>query len=309
MNLTINELCNQYFDYLEIKSKPQTLRTVKSRCKNYILSFFEQKKVSDITRLDILQWQQYILNKNFSFRYNRCLYSTLTSIFNFGCLFYDLEKNVAKEVGNFNNINDTSNSNIDFWTLEEYQKFSKVVDDQVYKVLFDFLYFTGCRIGEVLALNFKDFENETVLINKTITKEFYNGKRLITTPKTKKSIRKIKLDSYLCSQINGLREHYITTFQNYNDEFFIFGGNKPLAPTTITKKKNKYCKLANVKQIRIHDFRHSHATLLLHEQMPILAISTRLGHSNHATTLNTYSHVMKEDEIKVINTLNNLRIA
>ena len=78
-----------------------------------------------------------------------------------------------------------------------------------------------------------------------------------------------------------------------------------MARTTIKSKKDHYEK-AKVKKIRIHDFRHSHASLLLSWNIPISVISKRLGHSDISMTLKVYSHLMPLDEEKAINTLNNL---
>ena len=89
----------------------------------------------------------------------------------------------------------------------------------------------------------------------------------------------------------------------------MFGDTKPLSPSTIERYKNKYCKIANVKQIRIHDFRHSHATLLIYNNVPIQDISKRLGHANVSTTLDVYTHVIEDKEKRVINTLNKIRLS
>lgn len=93
---------------------------------------------------------------------------------------------------------------------------------------------------------------------------------------------------------------------NFDDDWFVFGGIKPLSPTTIARKKDNYCKEAGVKKIRIHDFRHSHVSLLISKGVPITAISKRLGHSNIEMTFNTYAHLIPEDEIKTINVLDDL---
>ena len=66
-----------------------------------------------------------------------------------------------------------------------------------------------------------------------------------------------------------LKEYYTRELKKFNDNLFVFGANKPLAPTTIERRKNKYCEMAGVKQIRIHDFRHSHASMLLSANIPI----------------------------------------
>ena len=102
-----------------------------------------------------------------------------------------------------------------------------------------------------------------------------------------------------------MKESY-QKYEGFNDDWYIFGGIKPLAPTTIGRKKDRYSALAGVKKIRIHDFRHSHAFLLLSFGVPITVISQRLGHSDINMTLNTYSHLMPRDEDKAINMINTL---
>ena len=74
----------------------------------------------------------------------------------------------------------------------------------------------------------------------------------------------------------------------FSDEWYIFGGIKPLAPSTIGRRLKKYCELAGVKKIRIHYFRHSHASLLLSPGVPITVISQRFGHFDINMILNIY---------------------
>ena len=133
-----------------------------------------------------------------------------------------------------------------------------------------------------------------------------DNKHIINTPKTNKSIRQVKLDDELISKLNELKEFY-KGFVDFNDDWFIFGWLNPLSPSTIGRKKDKYCKLAEVKKIRIHDFRHSHASLLLSMNVPITVISERLGHSDINMTLNTYSHMIPKDEDKAVNILNQIK--
>ena len=88
----------------------------------------------------------------------------------------------------------------------------------------------------------------------------------------------------------------------------MFGAIKPLSPSTIERKKNIYCKIANVKQIRIHDFRHSHCTILISKGIPINIVSERLGHSNISMTLDNYTHILNKDKKRVLKTLFLLRL-
>lgn len=103
-------------------------------------------------------------------------------------------------------------------------------------------------------------------------------------------------------------EYYKKNYPNYNEDFFLFGGNKPISTTTLERKKNEYCKLAGVKQIRIHDLRHSHATILYNKKVKVKTIQERLGHADISTTLNTYVHTDIKEQKRLIKKINLLRM-
>ena len=113
----------------------------------------------------------------------------------------------------------------------------------------------------------------------------------------------IKLDKRLKKDILDLKKNYL----GCNDDYFIFGGIKPLAPTTVNRYKLKACQKANLRPITLHQFRHSHATLLANNNVLINEVSRRLGHSNVSITLNTYVHTDLSQEKRVYKTLNSLR--
>ena len=77
--------------------------------------------------------------------------------------------------------------------------------------------------------------------------------------------------------------------------------------TAVTRRKNIYCEKANVKKIRLHDLRHSHATLLLSNNVPITVITQRLGHADTNMTLNTYSHLITKDIDRAVELINNIK--
>ena len=83
---------------------------------------------------------------------------------------------------------------------------------------------------------------------------------------------------------------------------------RPLSPTSINRRKEKACNLANIRKIKLHEFRHSHATLLLNKGIVIHDISKRLGHSDVSTTLNIYTHSIDKQQKRVTRTLNLLRL-
>lgn len=302
-NITFQELYEVY-----IKHKKQTLKaksyvTNKNIFQKHILPYFKHFKISKISNKDYINWKEEILKKGFSYKYNSSIHICMVSILNYAIDFYDLEKNIASKIGNFSKGNYMPK--VDFWTCEEFLRFIDKVDDIVYNSLFTVLYYSGIRLGEALALNWHDLKECYIDINKTISRGEKEENYIITSPKTRSSIRKVRLDDFTLEKLLTLKEYYKKTVQ-FNENWFIFGGIKPLARTTITNNKNKFCDLAKVKRIRIHDFRHSHATLLISKGVPLTVISKRLGHKDLSTTLNKYSHLVPEDEDKAVNLLNSL---
>lgn len=173
-------------------------------------------------------------------------------------------------------------------------------------MFFRLLYFTGIRLGEALALTWKDFSGNDICINKSLSKVYKENERVINPPKTPNSNRFIQLDDNTKKELLTLKEKALHTYNYKIDNLFIFGGIKPLSRTTLKRYKDKYSKLANVPNIKFHNFRHSHATLLSSGNIPPSAISSRLGHSDINVTFKTYTHLFKNDEVKSLNFLNSL---
>ena len=302
-DMTFLELYNIYINYKKQNLKYQSFRAVENRFKNHIVPYFKDYKLVDIQASDYIAWKEAILNKNFTYKYNSSLHIWMVNILNFACKFYNLNENIASKVGNFKNK--SNNKDIQFWTYSEFKQFIDKVDDIVYYALFTLLYFTGMRIGECLALSWDDIDNGYVSITKTLTRT-ETGSYSVNTPKTNASNRKIKIDDHTLLILKKLKQYY-QDFVSFNNKWFVFGGIKPLSTTTIERKKNNYCIISHVKQIRIHDFRHSHATLLVSNNIPVPIVSNRLGHSNISETLNTYSHFVPKDEEKIINLLETIQ--
>ena len=105
--------------------------------------------------------------------------------------------------------------------------------------------------------------------------------------------------------INYLKEYW-SKYEGFNNQWYIFGGLRPCSHTTITRKKNEYCKKSGVKQIKLHEFRHSHVSFLLQQQIPITNISERVGHSNSQITLSIYSHMLESENDPVVDVLNGI---
>ena len=296
--MSFEEAYKQYLMYAKKQHKKESFNCITSIFKSRILPFFNNKFLNDLTKKDVLEWIFYIEKYNFSNNYNRNCYYALFNFFEYCVDYLDFPKNYLKEIGKFKKKYEEKKS--DFYTLKEFNKFIKCVNNNIYKQFFNFMFFTGTRPGEAFALQFKDIKNDYISINKTLTS--HNG-REFDLPKSSTSFRMIKLDKRLKKDILDLKKNYL----GCNDDYFIFGGIKPLAPTTVNRYKLKACQKANLRPITLHQFRHSHATLLANNNVLINEVSRRLGHSNVSITLNTYVHTDLSQEKRVYKTLNSLR--
>lgn len=295
------DVYNDYLLYARKKQKNQSFSTTKYKFDLHILPFFEKMYLEDITSKTILEWEEYVLSKNFSNNQNRSIYYALSAFFEYCYVFLNFDKKIISNVGCFKKKYEEDKH--DFYTLKEFKQFIRFVDDEIYKQFFNTLFFTGMRPGEAMALKFKDLTKGHISISKTMDS---HGKRTLGTPKTNSSKRIIVIDNTLERELINLKKIYFKNIP-YNDDYFIFGGSKPLSPSTINRRKIKACERAKIRPITLHQFRHSHATFLLKENIMVNEVSRRLGHSKTSTTLDIYSHTDLTQEKRVLNTLNSNR--
>ncbi len=94
----------------------------------------------------------------------------------------------------------------------------------------------------------------------------------LTTPKTRISVRTIPMPDILINNLKELIEYNKKHQYMFTNKYFAFGDTSPLHPDVLRRKKNKIVELAGVKQIRIHDFRHSCASLLINNGASIMVV-------------------------------------
>ena len=298
--MSFEKAYEEFLNYAKKQRKKESFNTLQSVFKSRILPYFSDMRLDDISKKDVLNWTKEIEEKHFSNNYNKNCYYAFYNFLEYSVENFGFPKNYLFEIGKFKRNYETKKH--DFYTYKEYKRFIKGFqsDEFVYKSFFEFMFFCGTRPGETFALQFKDFYGKYVSINKTLTS--HNG-REFDYPKTYSSFRKIYIDKKLRRTILELKKNY----GSCNDDYFIFGGVKPLAPTTINRYKKKACNRVDIRPIKLHEFRHSHASLLVYLGISIEEVAKRLGHANKSTTLNVYVHDNFEQEKRVIKTLNSLR--
>lgn len=191
-----------------------------------------------------------------------------------------------------------------FWEPNEYKQFIDSVDDPQWKDIFEFMYGTGVREGELFALKWSDVDliRGTVSITKTLSSKTKQDKWIITTPKTERSIRVIDLQDTL---LDALRIRYKAQQKKdgFSSSWFVFGHVLPLSRTQLARFLDKYIELSGVPRITPHGFRHSHASLLIRAGIDDQLIADRLGHTP-AELRKTYAHIYKESRTELVSKLN-----
>ena len=203
-----------------------------------------------------------------------------------------MKENPCKKAGS---MGKKKNREMLFWTKDEYLKFADVMMDKPLSYYaFEMLYWTGIREGELLALTPEDFdfEKQTVTINKSF--QHLNGRDIITSPKTEKSNRTIKLPNFLCDEI-----------QDYLKMLYDVGLDDRMFPVTksyLYREMERGSKQAGIKRIRIHDIRHSHVSLLIDMGFSATAIADRVGHESIDITYN-YAHLFPSKQAEMADKL------
>ena len=298
VDLTFPTLFQEYSDYIKQRNKLSTHYDFVSKSKLHIYPYFKDYLIKDITPKIILNWQNSL--SKYSYQYKCHLRNSLSGLLTYADKYYNIP-NQLKRVDGFRNLEFKEEMKV--WTPEQFEKIMSFIDDIIYKTFYYCLFYTGCRKGEMLATTWKDWDKkeETLNINKSISKKVTGASWILTTPKNKSSNRKIKVPSFLFDMLEKVKQQQIIDNIDGN---MVFYGSKPLPETCICRYLKQATQKAELHDIRIHDFRHSHASYLISQGATIVSVAKRLGHSSIEQTLNTYSHLMPSDEEKLLDILN-----
>ncbi|MFR4580501.1 MAG: tyrosine-type recombinase/integrase [Clostridium fessum] len=288
-DMKFEDFWKMYCADMETRLREHTMRTKKYIVELKILPYFGDKRVNDITAADIRQWQNELIKMGYSPTYLKTINNQLSAIFNYAVRYYDLKSNPCVKAGS---MGKSKAEEMDFWTGEEFRKFiDSVMNKRLSYMAFMTLYWTGMRMGELLALNPKDIDLEKRTISITKSYQRLGKKDVITPPKTPKSKRVITIPEFLAADI-----------KDYMDSLYDLQENDRLFPITkyyLEHEMQRGIKESGVKRIRVHDLRHSHASMLIELGFSPLEIANRLGHEKVETTLNTYAHLYPNKQTKL----------
>ena len=297
MKMEMNSFIQVYFEDKKNELKENSIRNKQHMMNKHIVPYFGTRKMNEITPAEIIQWQNTIQEKGYSKTYERMIQNQLNALFNHAQKIYNLKENPCKKV---KKMGKSDANKLEFWTKAEYDRFiAGIKQGSEDYLIFEILFWTGIREGELLALSLSDFDMSGNLLHINKTYNRIRKRDVIDTPKTENSVRTIDIPNFLKEEV----QEYAKKHYGFPEDQRLF----PIVARTLQKRLKKYEALTGVKPIRVHDIRHSHVAYLIYQGVEPLIIKERLGHKDIQMTLNTYGHLYPSQQKKVAEMLDNKR--
>ncbi|MFR0703054.1 tyrosine-type recombinase/integrase [Enterococcus sp.] len=299
---TYEQIYNLWYEEYKTTVKASTLLKTERVFKNHILPAFGNKPIQDIKPMDAQNqmniWHKKLVRASMVMNYAGLVfdYAIRMQLINMNPTKV-IKKPVRKE-----SVREDKDMN--FYDKDELKKFMAALENNNNFrafVYFRLLAFTGMRKGESLALKWSDIdlEKQTLYINKAVSRSATG--LYIQTPKTPSSIRRISIDDKTVSILQEYKKESPDGLVFQSEDGGILSPAKP-RKWYLTAMKNLP---DNFKQISIHGFRHTHASLLFEAGASIKDVQSRLGHSDIQTTMDVYTHVSKTAKEQLANRFNN----
>ena len=301
--------------YVEFKAykggmvKTTTFQTYKDREQH--LKVLDEIKLSDFTIANFEMWKKTLDDTEMATITKNGIYKYLKAILNYGMKFHNLDiSDTYRKMEGFSDPN-AIEKEMDFYTPEEFKHFISFETELRYICLFETLYYCALRNGEMRGVTWEDidFNKRTIRINKQVptwySRTNFQRELHLTSPKSKSGNRMLPLPKVL---LGHLKEYYevVSKYHNFKKDWFVFGDALPIVADHPANRQRELCKLADLKVIRIHDFRHSCASLLINRGANVTIVAKYLGHSKIEETLRTYTHMFESALNEVVNNIDAL---
>ena len=310
--ITVNDLFQEYLAAKKSEIRETSWAKIERVIRQDVIPHLGTKTIDKLDKRTLQEWKNKIAQKDAALTTKQNIYKELRGMLNFAVRMDYIPKNNLTAIGNFRDSSlEVHTEPLRYYTADQFKQYitiakqeSETITDWGFYVFFCIAFFTGARKGEINALKWSDIEGDVIHIRRSINQKLKGGDRE-TAPKNKSSIRDIKMPLPLISILSDHKERQMAD-NTFTDDFRVCGGIAPLRDTTIDHKNRAFAKAADLPHIRVHDFRHTHATLLINEGINIQEIARRLGHSDVQITWNTYSHLYPREEERALSILNKI---
>lgn len=310
--ITLRELI-----YEQLESKKQEVRATsydksKGILERHVIPYIGDLRLDRLNAQALNKWKLKIGETDLAISMKKNIFKELNTVLNWAARFDRIPSNPLKKVGNFREVLFEKPADVlRFYKPDEFLLFIRAAEDHAaerndwrFYTFFMIAFYTGMRKGEINALKWSDIEGNTIHVRRSIAQK-QKGGDVETPPKNKSSYRDLQIPRPLMDALAAQKKRQML-YHSFTEDFRVCGGPAVLRDSTIEYRNKQYSHKAALEHIRIHDFRHSHASVLVNNGIVIKEVSRRLGHSNVQITWNLYSHLYPKEEERAVSVLDSI---
>ncbi|MCL2628926.1 MAG: site-specific integrase [Oscillospiraceae bacterium] len=315
---TIDELFTEYIATKKHDVRKTTAHKYENIYELYIKPKLEGVKLCKLTIPLLQKWKSYVEEMNVNVTTRNHAYAVLRILINYAVRMEYISSNPLVALGCFKDA-DYKKAEINYYTASEFLLYINKAKQYAekreaecrsfyewdYYVFFNIAFYTGMRKGEILALKWSDIDCELINITRSLQQKVKGETNVETPPKSRASIRTLQMPLPLIKVLNEHRKRQ-EHMERFTEDYRVCGGQQPINGSNLGDKNSFYANLSGQKRIRVHDFRHSHVSILANENINIKEIARRLGHAKVELTWNTYSHLYPREQEKAVCILNQI---
>lgn len=300
------ELADLWLDSYQLTVKHQTFLDTKRMLYNHLIPVFGTLK---LTKLSVSYIQSFINDLSTQLVHYAVVHSINRRVLQYGVSLQLLPFNPARDIilpkkpkreNKAIKFIDSDDLKALLLHMEKlaFKKYSYYLDYVLYSVLLA----TGCRFGEVVALEWSDIDLENGTIS--ISKNYNRFLKLIGTPKSKAGVRTISIDKKTVNMLrlykNRQRQLYLQSGARASSVVFATPTREYQNLATRQEALDRRCAEISIPRFTFHAFRHTHASLLLNAGISYKELQYRLGHATLAMTMDIYSHLSADKEKEAV---------
>ena len=300
-DMLFESLVELYLADCKVHHRPNIYQIEEHQINHTILPHFGKLHVKDINAGMVRAWQNDILIPNYKYSSIRTYNCRLSGIFNYGMRYCGLTENPVTMAGPIRYSSmDEEKLTIHFWTREQFEHFMTFVKKPSQRLQYHALFWTGMRRGELLGLRVCDIDLERKEIHieqNRVSIHIAGCPEIVQAPKTRSSRRVI-----------GITDKLAEEFKAYIDSMYEPKPTDLLFPVKVSSPSCLFYRLQRqhniTPRIRLHDLRHSHASMLINLGVSPKAVADRLGHANESMVMKIYGHLYPEKRNEIVDKLN-----
>lgn len=318
-HMTVGELAAKYLAAKETEVRRASVEKTRRIMDRYVLPTLEKERLDRLNRQKMQDWKLAVSALGLSLRTNKNIYSEFRAMLNYAVKMEYIAQNPLTAVGNFKDTDFTPpQEKLQYYTSDEFLRYKAAaladaeakgtLSEYAYYVFFCIAYYMGMRKGEINALRWSDINGGLLTVRRSVTQKVKGESAVETLPKNKTSYRTIEIPAPLMEILAEYKKR-LAERDAYRDNYRVCGGGEEgvLPDTSLSNHNVRYADAAGLAHIRIHDFRHSHASLLANEGINIQEIARRLGHAKIEMTWNTYAHLYPRESERSLSVLNKVK--